>query len=57
MNPKRDKSTTIGFVSLVCLIIGNMIGSGVYISSSYALGALGDARLVLIAWLIGQLID
>jgi amino acid transporter len=48
-------STTIGLVSLVCLIIGNMIGSGVYISSSYALGALGDARLVLVAWLIGGL--
>lgn len=30
-----------------------MIGAGVYISSSYALGALGDARLVLLAWLIG----
>jgi len=32
-----------------------MIGSAVYISSSYALGALGDARLVLLAWLIGGL--
>jgi amino acid transporter len=51
----RANSTTIGMVSLVCLIIGNMIGSGVYISSSYALGALGDARLVLLAWLIGGL--
>jgi amino acid transporter len=55
VNPERDNSNTIGFVSLVCLIIGNMIGSGVYISSSYALGALGDARLVLVAWLIGGL--
>lgn len=54
---KRSSATskTIGLVSLVCLIIGNMIGSGVYISSSYALGALGDARLVLVAWLIGGL--
>lgn len=43
----------IGMVSLVCLVIGNMIGSGVYISSSYALGALEDARLVLVAWGIG----
>lgn len=43
----------IGMVSLVCLVIGNMIGSGVYISSSYALGALEDARLVLVAWAIG----
>lgn len=55
MNPKASARSTIGFVSLVCLIIGNMIGSAVYISSSYALGALGDARLVLLAWLIGGL--
>lgn len=40
---------------MICMVIGNMIGSGVYISTSYALGALGDARLVLIAWAIGGL--
>jgi amino acid transporter len=40
-------------VSLVCLVIGNMIGSAVYISSSYALGALEDGRLVLLAWAVG----
>jgi APA family basic amino acid/polyamine antiporter len=55
MKTLHQPSSTIGLFSLVCLIIGNMIGSGVYISSSYALGALGDARLVLLAWLIGGL--
>jgi len=40
-------------VSMICMVIGNMIGSVIYISTSYALGALGDARLVLIAWAIG----
>jgi amino acid transporter len=49
--PTQPKS--IGIVSLVCLVIGNMIGSGVYISTSYALDALQDARLVLLAWAIG----
>jgi amino acid transporter len=43
----------LGLVTLVCLVIGNMIGAGVYISTSYALGALGDGRLVLVAWAIG----
>lgn len=47
------RTRSIGLVSLVCLVIGNMIGSGVYISSTYALGALGDARLVLLAWALG----
>lgn len=60
MNPKDLKlqpsiASTIGLVSLVCLVIGNMIGSGVYVSSTYALGALGDARLVVLAWVIGGL--
>ena len=48
-----SRTRSIGLVSLVCLVIGNMIGSGVYISSTYALGALGDARLVLLAWALG----
>ena len=46
------ENRSIGMVSLVCMVIGNMIGAGVYISTSYALGALGDARWVLIAWAI-----
>jgi len=35
------------------MVIGNMIGAGVYVSTSDALGALGDARLVMVAWAIG----
>ena len=50
-----SSSRSIGLVSLVCMVIGNMIGSSVYISTSYAIGALGDARWVLIAWAIGGL--
>jgi len=49
--PSENRS--IGMVSMICMVIGNMIGSVIYISTSYALGALGDARLVLIAWAIG----
>lgn len=55
MTTSSRSTSSIGWISLVCLIIGNMIGSGVYVASSYALGALGDARLVLVAWLIGGL--
>ncbi len=40
-------------VSLICLVIGNMIGTSLYVSSSYALNALGDARIVLLLWAIG----
>jgi amino acid transporter len=53
MSPLRKDS--IGMFSLICLVIGNMIGAGVYISSSYALQALHDARLVLLVWCVGGL--
>ena len=43
---------SLGLVSLVCLVIGNMIGSGVYLSSYYSLDSLRDAKYVLWIWLI-----
>jgi amino acid transporter len=42
----------IGMLSLVCLVIGNMIGSGVYLSSYYSLSSIRDAKYVLWIWLI-----
>jgi APA family basic amino acid/polyamine antiporter len=46
------KPARLGMLSLVCLVIGNMIGTGVYVSSGYSLHDLGDAKLVLWVWLI-----
>lgn len=43
---------SLGLVSLVCLVIGNMIGSGVYLSSYYSLDSLRHAKYVLWIWLI-----
>jgi APA family basic amino acid/polyamine antiporter len=48
-----DQKTKLGLITLVCLIIGNMIGAGLYVSSFYSLSSLGDARLVLLVWVIG----
>jgi len=45
----------LGMFSLVCLIVGNMIGIGLYVGSYYSLLSLKDARLVLLVWLIGGL--
>lgn len=42
----------IGMMSLVCLVIGNMIGSGVYLSSYYSLSSIRDAKYVLCIWMI-----
>jgi len=45
----------LGMLSLVCLIVGNMIGIGLYVGSFYSMLSLQDARLVLLVWFAGGL--
>ena len=47
---------TFGFFSLVCLIIANMIGAGIFTTSGFALGDLGSANRVMAAWVVGGVI-
>ena len=47
---------TLGFTSLVCLIIANMIGAGVFTTSGFALSDLGSADRVMAAWVVGGII-
>jgi APA family basic amino acid/polyamine antiporter len=49
----RDRSAKLGMTTLVCLVIANMIGSGLYTSSCWSLASLHDARWVLLVWLVG----
>ncbi len=46
-------SRRLGLASLVCLVIGNMIGAGVFTTSGFALADLGTADRVMAAWLVG----
>lgn len=47
---------SLGLFSLVCLIIANMVGAGVFTTSGFALGDLGSANRVVAAWVVGGLI-
>lgn len=47
---------TLGLFSLVCLIIANMVGAGVFTTSGFALSDLGSADRVMAAWAVGGLI-
>jgi APA family basic amino acid/polyamine antiporter len=47
---------SLGLFSLVCLIIANMVGAGVFTTSGFALGDLGSADRVMAAWVVGGLI-
>jgi amino acid transporter len=46
----------LGFFSLVCLIIANMIGAGVFTTSGFALSDLGSPNRVVAAWIVGGVI-
>jgi APA family basic amino acid/polyamine antiporter len=46
----------IGLVSAAALVIANMIGTGVFTTSGFALADLGSPELVILAWLIGGLL-
>src|ERR1043165_7849306 len=45
----------IGFFSATALVISNMVGTGIFISTGYMAGQLGSARLILACWAVGAL--
>ena len=53
MHPSR---TVLGTPTLIALVIGNMIGAGVFTTSGFALADLGSPGPVLAAWLVGGVI-
>src|SRR5688500_2300013 len=52
----RGGAPTLGLTSLVCLIIANMIGAGVFTTAGFALADLGSANRVMAAWVVGGII-
>ncbi len=50
---RRWQQRHLGLATASALVVGNMVGSGVFTTSGFALADLGDARLVLLAWLVG----
>jgi APA family basic amino acid/polyamine antiporter len=52
----RPSEQTLGLFSLVCLIIANMVGAGVFTTSGFALTDLGSANRVTAAWIVGGII-
>ena len=48
--------SNLGLATLICLVIANMIGAGVFTTSGLALGDLGSPMLVMAAWVVGGII-
>src|SRR5947207_3610011 len=43
----------IGFFGATALVISNMVGTGIFATTGFMAGDLGDARLILLAWFVG----
>jgi APA family basic amino acid/polyamine antiporter len=56
--PRRGehRNPGLGQLSLVCLVVANMIGVGVFTTSGFAIADLGSAHRVMLAWLAGGLL-
>lgn len=46
----------LGIFSLTALVIGNMLGAGIFTTSGFALADLGSPLYVLLAWFLGGLL-
>lgn len=49
----RSRRALLGTPTLTALVVGNMIGAGVFTTSGFALADLGSPWTVLFAWLVG----
>src|SRR3989475_6466366 len=45
----------LGFVSATALVVSNMVGTGIFATTGFMAGDLGDAKLILAVWLVGAL--
>jgi APA family basic amino acid/polyamine antiporter len=45
----------LGLVSATALVVSNMIGIGIFTTTGFMIGDLGDARTVLLVWFAGAL--
>ena len=45
----------LGLVSATALVVSNMIGTGIFSTTGFQAGDLGDGRLILAVWFIGAL--
>ena len=56
LSKKTASADGFGLTTLTALVITGMIGSGVFVTSGFALESLGSRGLVLAAWAVGGLV-
>jgi APA family basic amino acid/polyamine antiporter len=56
LEPKPDLLRQVGLVSATALVISNMVGSGIFTTTGFLAGDLGDAWYVVGIWLAGAVV-
>ena len=51
-----DFTRKLGLFTVVCVIVGDVIGSGIFGTTGYVLENIGQAELVLALWIIGGIV-
>lgn len=49
-DPNLTRNSGLGIVTLSALVIANMVGAGVFTSSGFSIGSLGNPGRVMLAW-------
>lgn len=52
----KNNKAGLSLLTLTCLVIGNMLGAGVFTTSGFALADLGSPHRVMLGWLLGGVI-
>jgi len=56
MTSDSSRTSSLGLVSAIAIVVSSMVGAGLYTTSGFALADLGNPTLVMVAWLIAGLI-
>ena len=55
-NTKQNLKQDLGLVAAMALVVGMVIGSGIFMKPGKVIAAVGDSTMALVAWLLGGVI-
>ena len=53
MPPQPSLVRRLGLGSAIALVVSNMIGTGIFTTTGFLAGDLGQPRLVFLSWIVG----
>src|SRR5579864_4197335 len=57
LNPRPELSRDLGVSHATAIVVGTIIGSGIFLVPAEMMQAVGSAKLVYLAWVVGGLLS